>query len=261
MAKAEAPAPRGTTRRRAPATSARRTRPTGKPAAPAPNDPAPALPRAERPAQAGRVLTVLLRAWPDANCSLAHRNAFELLVSTILSAQCTDERVNMVTPKLFARYPGPAEMATANPRSLEAVIRSTGFFRNKAKSVRAAAQLVAERHGGKVPRSMDELLQLPGVARKTANVVLGTAYGVADGVVVDTHVFRVSRRLGLTGEETPEKVEADLMALFPRDRWIWLSHAFIQHGRRICIARRPLCEECPMNTFCPSNRVAGEAVR
>jgi endonuclease-3 len=175
-----------------------------------------------------------------------------LLCATILSAQCTDERVNKVTPALFARFPSPAAMAKAAPPELESLIRSTGFFRNKAKSLIGAARMLTERWDGQVPRSMDDLLHLPGVARKTANVVLGTAYRIADGVVVDTHVGRLSQRLALTRSTTPEKIERDLMEIVPRERWILLSHQLIWHGRRICYARKPNCDACPVAPHCPS---------
>jgi endonuclease-3 len=198
------------------------------------------------------VLRQLRRAYPDATCSLDHSSPLELLVATILSAQCTDERVNQVTPELFRAYPTAASYARADLAALEEAVRTTGFYRNKARHIRAAADAVARRHGGQVPRTMEELLELPGVARKTANVVLGTAYGLATGVVVDTHVLRVSRRLGLARGKTPEQVEAELMDLFPRSSWIWLAHALIQHGRRVCVARKPRCGACPLAARCPS---------
>ncbi len=201
------------------------------------------------------ILAELHRAYPHASCALVHTSPLELLVATVLSAQCTDARVNLVTPALFAKYPGPKDYMNARPGTLEADIRSTGFFNNKAKSLRGLGRAIVERHGGEVPRTMDELLQLPGVARKTANVVLGNAFGVADGVVVDTHVFRLSHLLGLSRAKTPEKVEQDLMRLVPRSDWIWLSHALILHGRRICIARRPKCGECTLAPFCPSAKI------
>ena len=194
----------------------------------------------------------LRRSYPDAGCTLDYGSPFELLVATILSAQCTDERVNKVTPALFRRYPGPEKFARARTETLEREIRSTGFFRNKAKSIKGAAQAIVKEHEGEVPRSMEELVALPGVARKTANVVLGTAYGKAVGIAVDTHVFRVSRRLGLARGRNPEEVERELMELFPRSRWIWLSHALILHGRSVCHARRPACGECTLAGDCPS---------
>ncbi len=191
-------------------------------------------------------------AYPDARCSLDHTTPFELLVATILSAQCTDERVNMVTPALFRRFPTPEHFAGATPEAIEEHIRSTGFFRNKARSIKGAATLIAERFGGAVPATMEELLSLPGVARKTANVVLGTAYGQATGVVVDTHVQRVTRRLGITREKDPGKIERDLMGLLPESSWIAFSHRVIHHGRRTCTARKPRCGACPLSDVCPS---------
>jgi endonuclease-3 len=202
------------------------------------------------------LLEGLRAAYPDAECALRHRDAFQLLASTILSAQCTDARVNMVTPDLFRRWPGPAALAGASQAEVEGVVRSTGFFRNKAKSLRGMAAALRDRHGGEVPRTMDELTALPGVARKTANVVLGTAFGIADGVVVDTHVGRIARRLGLTREEDPVKVERDLMAALPREEWVMFSHRLIHHGRRVCTARAPRCGECPVATLCPSRGIA-----
>jgi endonuclease III len=198
------------------------------------------------------VLALLDRLYPGADCALDRRNAFQLLCATILSAQCTDERVNLVTPTLFARFPTPAALATARPSEVETIIRSTGFFRNKAKNLIGAARMLAEKWGGEVPRSMDELLALPGVARKTANVVLGTAYGIAAGVVVDTHVSRLSQRLGLSQATVPEQIERDLMQVVPRERWILFSHQLISHGRRICRARNPSCGACPFAPHCPS---------
>ena len=194
----------------------------------------------------------LAAAYPDATCSLDFRTPFELLVSTILSAQCTDERVNMVTPALFARYRRPEDYLAVPVEELEQDIRSTGFFRNKAKSIRGAAQLMIDRFGGELPRTMEELLTLPGVARKTANVVLGTACGLAEGIAVDTHVRRLSGRLGLTQHDDPVKIERDLMALIPRDGWISISHRLILHGRRVCHARKPDCARCTLADLCPS---------
>ena len=195
---------------------------------------------------------MLRRAYPDANCALEHRTPFQLLVATILSAQCTDVRVNIVTKELFARYPDAESLAAAPRPTLERLVHSTGFFRNKAKNLKGTArQLVAE-HGGRVPDTMEALLALPGVARKTANVVLGNAYGKNEGVVVDTHVGRLSRRLGLTTHDDPVKVERDLMALVPRADWTWVAHALILHGRAICGARGPRCGECPLAPDCPS---------
>ena len=194
----------------------------------------------------------LRQAHPDAACALTHRDPFQLLVATILSAQCTDARVNMVTPHLFARYPDPVSMSRATQPELEEIIRTTGFFRNKAKAIRGASERLVEAYGGSVPRTMEELLTLPGVARKTANVVLGTGYGVSEGVVVDTHVYRVSRRLGLTRAKDPVDVEQDLMKTVPREEWIEFSHLLIFHGRRVCVARKPRCEACAVLDLCPS---------
>ncbi len=206
-------------------------------------------PKAER---VRAILRELGRLYPKADCELSRTNPFELLCATILSAQCTDERVNQVTPALFERFPDPASMAEAPAPVVEDIIRSTGFYRNKTKSLLGASRMLAERFGGSVPRTMDELLQLPGVARKTANVVLGTAYGIPAGVVVDTHVTRLGARLGLTREKVPEKIERDLMELIPRERWIAFSHQLILHGRRICQARKPKCDVCPLAPHCPS---------
>jgi len=198
------------------------------------------------------ILRALDQAYPHATCALVHRNGFELLVATILSAQCTDELVNLVTRDLFQKYRGARDFAAVAQEALEEDIRATGFYRNKAKNIRGACRMILERFGGKVPDTMENLVQLPGVARKTANVVLGVIYGKAEGVVVDTHVFRLSRRLELTGAETPEKIEADLMSLIPRDKWIAFSHQMIHHGRKICQARKPLCAECPVESICRS---------
>jgi len=200
----------------------------------------------------GLLMQRLRQAYPDAACALTHENPFQLLVATILSAQCTDARVNMVTPVLFAQYPDPASMSQASQESLEEIIRSTGFYRNKAKSIHAASRRLTDAFGGAVPRTMEELLTLQGVARKTANVVLGVAYGIAAGVVVDTHVDRIARRLGLTRAKGAEGVEQDLMRLLPQDAWIDFSHLLIFHGRRTCIARKPKCGECPVKDLCPS---------
>ncbi len=206
-------------------------------------------------ARTRKIVARLGRAYPDATCALHHRSALELLVATILSAQSTDARVNMVTPALFAKYRTAADYAAANPAALEQEIHSTGFFRNKTKSIIGMAQALVERHGGEVPDTIEQLVQLPGVGRKTANVVLGTWFGKNEGVVVDTHVQRLSTLLGLTKQEDPAKIERDLMALVPRDKWTWFSHTLILHGRRVCIARRPKCEECVVNQLCPSSRV------
>ena len=194
----------------------------------------------------------LAAAYPEATCSLDHQTPFELLVSTILSAQCTDERVNMVTPALFAKYRRPEDYLAVPAEELEQDIHSTGFYRNKAKSIRGAAQLLVDRFGGEMPRTMEEMLALPGVARKTANVVLGTAYGLAEGIAVDTHVRRLSGRLGLTEHDDPVKIERDLMALIPRDGWISISHRLILHGRQVCHARKPDCAHCTLTDLCPS---------
>jgi endonuclease-3 len=198
------------------------------------------------------ILAELRKAYPDVVCALNHRNAWELTVATILSAQCTDVRVNLVTPKLFATFRTPKAMAAASLPELEELIRTTGFFRNKAKSIQGAARVVTERFGGEVPQTMEEILTLPGVARKTGNVVLGSWYGIADGVVVDTHVMRLSRRLELTKQTTPEKVERDLMKIIPQDRWIAFSHELIHHGRQICLARKPRCVDCTLERLCNS---------
>lgn len=202
-----------------------------------------------------RIIERLARIYPAPRCALNHRNPLELLVATILSAQCTDERVNRVTPELFRRYPDAAALAAVPQAELEAVIRPTGFFRNKATSIRGCCRLLVERHGGRVPRTMEALTALPGVARKTANVVLGSAFGIAAGVVVDTHVRRLAFRLGLTGQTQPEKIERDLMALAPPEHWINLSHWLILHGRNTCRARRPACAECPLDDLCPKEGV------
>ncbi len=204
------------------------------------------------PKRVAEILKRLKKAYPDAKCALIHANPFQLLVATILSAQCTDERVNKTTPELFRKYPTPRDFAALKQEVLEVDIRSTGFYRNKAKSIIGAAQRIVKEYGGKVPQTMDELLTLPGVARKTANVVLGNAFGQAAGVVVDTHVHRISKRLDLTKQDTPEKIEQDLMKLIPQDRWINFSHEIIFHGRRCCIARKPKCAECPLEDLCSS---------
>jgi len=219
----------------------------------------PGRPSAEARDRAGRILERLRAAIPDARCALDHRNAYELLVATILSAQCTDERVNQVTPAFFAEWPTPAALARADPREVEQAIRPTGFFRNKARSLLGAAAHLVERHGGEVPSAMADLLELPGVARKTANVVRGVAFGLADGVVVDTHVRRIAGRLGLTHHADPVRIERDLMGLLPPASWIDASHLLIHHGRRTCRARRPLCGSCPVAILCPSAASLGGA--
>jgi len=202
------------------------------------------------PARVAAILAKLEEAYPDAVCELQHENAFQLLVSTILSAQCTDVRVNQVTETLYRKYRDPQAFAYATPIELEQEIRPTGFFRNKTKSVMGASKAILERFAGEVPRTMEEILTLPGVARKTANVVLGTAYGIPSGVVVDTHVQRIANRLDLTRNEDPKKIEQDLMHVIPQDRWIKFSHQIIWHGRRICQARKPKCVECNLESLC-----------
>lgn len=195
---------------------------------------------------------MLRKAYPDAKCELDHRNAFELAAATILSAQCTDKRVNMVTPALFERYPDAFAMAAADIGDVEELIKSTGFFHNKAKSLVGMARALVATHGGEVPRTMEELVVLPGIGRKTANVILGNAFGLNEGVVVDTHVARLSTRLGLTRETDPVKIERALMPLFPRASWTLLSHLLIWHGRRVCDAKKPRCADCVLNRICPS---------
>jgi endonuclease-3 len=202
------------------------------------------------PERVAAILKGLDEAYPEAECALSHRSPWELLVATILSAQCTDARVNMVTPELFRRFPTPAAMAKAKPAELEALIRSTGFFRNKAKSILGAAQKITHDFGGKVPETLAELITVPGAARKTANVVLGVCFGKAEGVVVDTHVLRIARRLGLAKGDTPQKVEQELMQVLPRDRWIRFSHQIIHHGRAVCDARKPKCDKCNLEPLC-----------
>jgi len=201
------------------------------------------------------IIKRLKKAYPDAHCALNHTNAFELLIATILSAQCTDERVNIVTATLFRKYLGPQDYVDATTEELENDIRSTGFFRNKTKSIKAASARLLEVYGGEVPKRMDELLTLGGVARKTANVVLGNAFGIASGVVVDTHVSRLSQRLGLTKNENADKIEKDLMELVPKKHWIMFPHWMIFHGRQICNARKPRCTECVLADICPSYRL------
>lgn len=210
---------------------------------------------ADRKVRARKIIARLKRAYPDATCALHHRSALELVVATILSAQCTDARVNMVTPHLFAKYRTAADYAAADPRVLEQEIQSTGFFRNKTKSIIGMAQALVERLGGAVPQTMDELTALPGVGRKTANVILGTWFRKNEGVVVDTHVHRLTRLLALTRQDDPVKIEQELMEIVPRDDWTWFSHTLIQHGRAICVARRPKCPDCVLNRLCPSSLV------
>ena len=210
-------------------------------------------------AQARRVVKALKLAYPEATCALVHDGPFQLLVATILSAQCTDARVNLVTPELFRRFPDARALAEAERAEVEDVIRSTGFFRAKAKNLQLMAAKLHQDHGGEVPRDLDALTALPGVGRKTANVVLGTAFGLATGVVVDTHVKRLAYRLGLTTRRAPEQVERDLMAEIPRKEWVDLSHRLIQLGRRVCLARKPRCSSCPMAEFCPRLGVTSHA--
>jgi len=205
---------------------------------------------AERQERVCEILARLDRMYPGATCALTHRSPWELLVATILSAQCTDKRVNEVTPGLFAKYPTPRDFAAVRPEVLAEDIRSTGFFNNKAKSIVGAAKKVVGEFAGEVPRTMEEMLTIPGAARKTANVVLGTAYGIASGVVVDTHVQRIARRLDLTRHNEPVKIEQDLMKVIPRDRWILFSHQVILHGRALCVARNPKCAACELNPVC-----------
>ncbi len=204
------------------------------------------------PQRVAAILAKLDEAYPDATCELRHENAFQLLISTILSAQCTDVRVNQVAEMLYKKYPNPKAFAYATPSELEQDIRPTGFFRNKTKSVMGASKAIIEKFGGQVPRTMEEMLTLPGVARKTANVVLGTAYGIPSGIVVDTHVQRLANRLDLTRNEDPKKIEQDLMQVIPRDKWIKFSHQIIWHGRRVCQARKPKCVECNLEKLCYS---------
>jgi endonuclease-3 len=200
--------------------------------------------------RARSALAALAKLYPDAVCALQYQSPVQLLVSTILSAQCTDVRVNMVTPALFARYPDAAAFASADREELETLIKSTGFFRNKAKNIQECCRTIVEQHGGAVPASLDELVKLPGIGRKTANVVLGDAFGIP-GITVDTHVGRLSRRIGLSKHTDPEKVERDLMALIPEKEWTRFSHRMIFHGRQVCFARKPKCDECTLKSFCP----------
>ena len=203
-----------------------------------------------------QVARLLARAYPDAECSLDHRGPLQLLISTILSAQCTDERVNMVTPALFRKYRTAADFAKAPIADLEEAIRSTGFYRNKARNIQACCQRLVDEFGGEVPKNLDELVTLPGVGRKTANVVLGSGFGIASGVVVDTHVTRLSNRLGLTETKDAVKIEQDLIAQLPESEWVAFSHRMIQHGRRVCMARKPNCEACSLSKLCPRVGVA-----
>jgi endonuclease-3 len=207
-------------------------------------------PSATLPGRARQIVRVLARLYPDAHCALDHDGPLQLLIATILSAQCTDARVNLVTPALFARYPNAGAFAAAEPRELESAIQSTGFFRNKARNIQACCRRLVDNHGGQVPGTMEDLVQLPGVGRKTANVILGNAFGVP-GITVDTHVGRLSRRLGLTIQVDPEMVERDLMELIPRKEWTMFSHRLIFHGRRVCHARKPDCAGCGLAPLCP----------
>jgi endonuclease-3 len=222
-----------------------------------PSQQAPPVARAPRTVAARRALAAvvwerLVAEYPDAHCELDHRNAFELLCATILSAQCTDARVNQVTPALFARYPDAAALAVAEPADVEALVRSTGFFRAKARALVGMAQALVAEHGGEVPASLEALVPLPGVGRKTANVILGNAFGINAGIVVDTHVQRLARRLGLTREPDPVRIERALLPLFPQAGWALLSHLLIWHGRRVCLARTPACDRCLLADVCPS---------
>jgi endonuclease III len=211
--------------------------------------------KANRRKRADEIYGLLAEEYPDAQCALDHLSAYQLGVATILSAQTTDERVNAVSPELFRRYPTPEKLAAARQEDVEEIVRSTGFFRNKAKNIIGFARGVVADHGGEVPASMDALCRLPGVGRKTANVVLGNAFGIDEGVVVDTHVKRLSTLMAFTGEKTAEKIEQDLMALFARERWTMWSHLLIWHGRSVCDARKPRCEACVVSHLCPSSRV------
>ncbi len=209
------------------------------------------------PRHAKKIYRELLKQYAQAHCALDHKNPYELLIATILSAQCTDVRVNMVTPGLFRQYPTPAAMADARLSDVEEAVRTTGFYRNKAKNIQGASRIIEDQHRGQVPRTMEELTRLPGVARKTANVVLGNAFDTNVGVVVDTHVSRLSRRLGLTKHTDPKKIEQDLMTLIPRDQWTMLAHLLIHHGRAICNARKPQCDGCSLAKLCPQIGVSG----
>ena len=208
-----------------------------------------------RSARAKKIIARLKREYPDATCALHHKSALELVVATILSAQCTDARVNIVTPHLFAKYRTAADYAAADPKVFEQEIQSTGFFRNKTRSIIGMAQALVERHGGEVPQTMEELTDLPGVGRKTANVILGTWFQKNEGVVVDTHVQRLTGLLKLRRQDDPVKIEQELMGIVSREDWTWFSHTLIQHGRQVCIARRPRCADCVLNRLCPSSTV------
>ncbi|MCX6771734.1 MAG: endonuclease III [Candidatus Micrarchaeota archaeon] len=211
--------------------------------------------------RARKIILLLKKAYPGARCSLDYKTPLQLLVATILSAQCTDARVNLVTPALFARYKSADDFAGAGISELEKFVRPTGFYHNKAKNIRAACRIIVQKHGGKVPRAMAEMLELPGVARKTANIVLGNAYGVVEGVPVDTHAIRISHLLGWTREKQQGKIERDLMALLPRKDWLKISDLFVHHGRAVCIARRPFCSKCPISALCPKMGLKREWMR
>jgi endonuclease-3 len=236
---------------KAAAQSTAKTAPAKKPAGKRPKEGAEAL-----KSRTSAIVAQLAKDYGDAECALHHKNAFQLLVATILSAQCTDERVNMVTPALFKQFPTPAAFAAAPIELIEKAIQSTGFFRNKAKSIKACSKALVDNHKGQIPKTLEEMVKLAGVGRKTANVVLGVAFGLPTGVVVDTHVGRLSRRLGLTANDDPVKVEADLMALLPQNEWIAFSHRLIHHGRQVCQARKPKCDACHLNSLCPKIGVA-----
>jgi endonuclease-3 len=234
--------------------------PRGTKSSPRKRNARPAVARAAQAKAAGTnpqrvraILEKLDEAYPDAVCALVHENPFQLLISTILSAQCTDVRVNQVTKTLFAKYPTPKDFAYADPKELEQEIRPTGFFRNKTKSIMGASKKIVEEFGGEVPRTMEQILTLPGAARKTANVVLGTAFGIASGIVVDTHVMRLSKRLDLSRNTDPKKIEQDLMKIIPQEKWILFSHQLIWHGRKVCQARNPRCAECNLERLCYSS--------
>jgi endonuclease-3 len=227
-----------------------RPRVSRRPAASAPATRRPPSRRALLAERANKILDILEQAHPEATCALHYRNPFELVTATILSAQCTDERVNQVTPSLFARYPTAQDLASARPEDVEEIIRPTGFYRAKTRSLLGCARALAAEHGGEVPRSMEAMVKLPGVGRKTASVVLGHVYDIADGIAVDTHVLRVSNRLGIARGDDPLEVERQLMAIIPRERWTRTTDLLIFHGRKICIARRPLCGQCPVFALC-----------
>ena len=214
-----------------------------------------------RKLRARKIVSLLKEAYPGAKCSLEHKTPLQLLIATILSAQCTDARVNIVTPALFARYKTARDFAGASLTELEKYVRSTGFYHNKAKNIKAACRIIVEKHKGKVPRTMAEMLELPGVARKTANIVLGNSYGVIEGVPVDTHAIRISHLLGWTRERQQEKIERDLMVLLPRADWLKISDLFVHHGRAVCIARRPFCSKCPVEKLCPKAGLRKEWMR